>query len=381
MPLRALHVIRSLDPLVGGPSHALEQMVGALRARGVEVDVATTAGPDELDALPAPGTPTMRDGVRHFLFANRSGGRWSWSPAFSRWLRRHIGDYQLIHITGVFTYPVVSAARIARRAGVPYIFRPAGTLDAYSRAQKAWKKRIFHQLVLRPLLRDAALLHATSAMEREQLGLLGLADHCAVLPLAVELPERPAAPPPPPPLEILFLSRVHPKKGLPVLFRALARLRDGGRPFRLTIAGEGEAAYLAELRALADTLGLTPRIHFAGFVEGEAKAALLARSHLLALPSYQENFGVAVAEALAAGLPVVVSDQVALSREVAEAGAGAVVPVDRPDRLAEAIDALFDEPRRRRDGAAARRLVEERFSSAVLGRELEALYRRIANSR
>jgi glycosyltransferase involved in cell wall biosynthesis len=176
-------------------------------------------------------------------------------------------------------------------------------------------------------------------------------------------------------LRLLFLSRLHPKKGLPLVLEALALARARSDvQLSLTVAGGGDGAYVGELRALAARLGVADLVYWTGHVEGAAKSALLAGADLFVLPSAQENFGIAVAEAMAAGLPVLVSHEVALSAEVREAGAGAVVPRE-PAAIADAIlHSARDLGARVHAGDAAVRLVRERFSWERCADGLEALY-------
>ncbi len=380
--MRVLHVIRSTDPLIGGPTQAVENMARALIARGISVDVAATVPLKDEKANPTGRSSLLKNGARFFYFPRQLGTVWCLSVPLWRWIRARITDYDAVHIHGVFTFPVLMAARAARRSGVPYVIRPAGTLDIYPMTQKAWRKKLYYRFFLKSTLARANAIHATSASERNQLALLGLAGACTVIPLAVDLPvlnraecqsERI--------LRLLFLSRIHPKKGLPILLRALAVLRDREIEASLTIAGQGSKAYQKELKRLIDALGLHSTVEFVGFVTGKEKSRLLALADLFVLPSYQENFGIAVAEAMAAGLPVVISDQVALAEEIIRGGAGVVVPVDQPEALADAIGGFTKPGYRFRMGRRARQLVERHFASDIQGQRLEELYRRIVARR
>jgi glycosyltransferase involved in cell wall biosynthesis len=179
---------------------------------------------------------------------------------------------------------------------------------------------------------------------------------------------------------LLFLSRIDAKKGLPVVLRALRAVRDAGTDAVLTVAGSGKPRYLREIERLAEGLGVTSYVRFVGFVSAETKARTLAEADLFVLPSYQENFGLAVAEAMAAGLPVIVSDQVALAPDIETAGAGLVVPCDASDALAAAVLALAaDDKRRRAMGDRGRALVEREFAWDRVAREVVRLYETVIN--
>src|SRR5439155_19709105 len=162
-------------------------------------------------------------------------------------------------------------------------------------------------------------------------------------------------------VSLLFLSRLHPKKGIELLLDAVGLLAADPR-IHLFIAGDGDAAYVARLKDRAKANGLSDRMVFTGFVTGAERRRLLDETDLFVLPSYDENFGMAAAEALSAGLPVVVSEHVALADHVREAGAGLVVQCDARE-LARAIATLVDDPDlRHRMGQAGRRLAESEFS-------------------
>ena len=233
-------------------------------------------------------------------------------------------------------------------------------------------------MILKGIIDGACAIHVTSESERDQLSLLGLEDACVVIPLSVILPElnkvmrkRGCD------LKLLFMSRIHPKKGLPVLIEAVSILRHRGISVVLTVAGEGSKTYLSEIKRLIRDLSLNDVVNLAGFVEGEAKVRLLEEADLFVLPSYQENFGLAVVEAMAAGLPVVVSEQMALADEIMENGAGVKVPVDRPEVLADKISTLVDSAYLEQMGSRARKLVERRFSADRQGNQLLKLYKSI----
>ena len=374
-PIRVLHVIRSIDSSTGGPAFAVAQMGKVLSTHKVSMDVATTVSANGDKEEPPGATQIIQNAGRCFRFPRQIGKTWSFSWQLWNWLKKNIQNYDAVHITGVFTFPVFIAARQAQKAGVPYIIRPAGTLDVYPLAQKAWRKKIYYWLFIKRILNDASAIHVTSESERNQLALLGIKDKCVVVPLSVMLPEPAAverkadcA------LRLLFLSRIHPKKGLPVLIEALSILRRRGISATLTIAGDGSGAYLSEIKRLIGEFAIADVVHFVGFVEGREKTRLLAEADIFVLPSYQENFGIAVAEAMAAGLAVIVSDQVAIAGEIVENNAGIVIPVDMPEVLADKISCCIDPEYREQMGRRAREFVKTRFSADRQGQQLVQLY-------
>jgi glycosyltransferase involved in cell wall biosynthesis len=177
------------------------------------------------------------------------------------------------------------------------------------------------------------------------------------------------------------LSRIDPKKNLEALLRAFALFLSQSPTTTLNVAGAGDPSYLEELKALARGLGVADRVKWHGYVDGERKADLVAAATLFTLPSYSENFGIAVLEAMAAGLPCIVSQGVALSGEIAAAGAGTVAGTDPADIASAISGALSDRGRYEAMSVAARRLATDTFSMETMGARLDALYRDLATSR
>ena len=381
--MRVLHVIPGLAAAHGGPSYAVPAMAAALVRQGVQVDVVTTAGPDP-GAAAAPLTdPVLADGVRFLFFARQRPRSWSFSLPLSRWIFRHIADYDVLHVHALFAYPTLASCMAARRRGVPYVLRPLGTLDPWGLKFRRWKKIPYFKLIERRNLSGAAAVHATSTLEERGIRALGLPLRVVTIPLGIDMPDRPPekrrAPSDPGPLNVLFLSRLHPIKGLELLIDAIAEV---GSPvaYRLLLAGDGELQYVRGLRELTVRRGVADRVRFGGFVSGDAKQRLLAQADLFVLPSYSESFGVAVAEAMAAGIPVIVSDRVGLATAVEKAGAGLVVPLEVKN-LAAALTGLLGDPQRRRDlGAAGRSFVESELTWPSVAARLIRLYEDIART-
>lgn len=381
--MKVLHVIPSIGPLRGGPSAAVLAMVAALRQQGVDAAILTTDdnGPGRFQDLPVGrwsefgGVPVLA--FRRWMPPLAPLREFAVSPAFSRWLGRHLGDYDLLHVHALFSYPSTSAMVQARRAGVPYLLRSIGQLDRWSLAQSARRKRWMLRLVERRNLLGAAAIHVTSEQESQAVDDLNLDVPRLVLPLGVSLPpDLPRRPPRPAdaPVRFLFLSRLHPKKRLDVLLEALALLqaRAPDRAWELRIAGSGDPDYSTRCRSLARRLGLEPRCHWLGFLEGEAKWRELTQADWFVLPSASENFGIAVVEALAAGTPVLISPEVAVAPQVAAAGAGLVVPGTAED-LAIALERALQPPADQQLDAA-RNLARDQFSWSTLATRLITAY-------
>jgi len=374
--MRVLHVIPSVDERSGGPATAIVPMCRALMGLGVEVLLVTT------DAGMREESTVVREykGVPVMIFSSQLGESFKYSRPLATWLKANIQNFALAHIHAVFNHSSVAAAHACRKAGVPYVVRPLGTLDPWSMAQKAVRKRVFWQLSGKGMLRRAAAVHYTSEAERRATeGLFGL-NHGRVIALGTDealsnakLEEHfPALANHP---YVLLMSRLHPKKGLDVLLDAFLSLVDeaGFRRWRLVIAGEGQSAYVLKLKTKVAKCSQRERILFTGWLEGEPRAAVLGGASLLALPSYQENFGLCVMEAMSNSVPVLVSPHVNLAPEIESAGAGWISEVER-DALATTLrDVFSDEQELQRRGWAGKEL-SRRYSWEAAGEGLRTLY-------
>jgi glycosyltransferase involved in cell wall biosynthesis len=387
MPIRkVLHVIPSVGPLRGGPSAMVRGLTDSLSREGVETHVATTNdnGP-ELLSVPC-GVPVAQGGATYWYFP-RQTRFYTVSWPLADWLAAHVSQFDLVHVHALFSFSTLPAAFWAHRRQVPYIVRPLGTLaDWGMKNRRRWLKRLSFRFIESVVLKHAALVHYTSEQERAEAEALGVRTAAAIIPNAVpnhggpyvagEFRARYAA------LRdrriVLFLSRLDPKKGLDLLLPAFAALRRQVPDVSLVIAGAGDADFVNGLKARAQSLGIAADVVWPGFLDGNDKRAALADADLFVLPSYSENFGIAAVEAMAAGLPLIVSDQVAIHREILQARAGLTVRCDVA-RLADALARLLaDSTLRRSMGESGRALVARRYSSRAVTAELISVYNQIA---
>lgn len=304
------------------------------------------------------------------------------SLEFARAIDRRIREFDVVHIHAVWNFPTWWAMRAAHRAGVPYLVAPQGSFEPWALAQNRWGKRLYGRFTERPLLQRAAWLQALTTTEAEQFRRQGLHAPAVIVPNGIDpgVFERPA-----PRLTerlglpdeartLLFLSRLHPKKGPDVLIEAFARLAPRHPEVTLAIAGhDAGSGYAAAIRALIARRGLEGRCRLLGEVRGADKVEILLGADAFVLPSHSEGLPVAVVEAMGAGLPVVITPGCNLP-EVAEREAGYVVAPD-PAAIAGALDTVFADPARARAmGENGRRLVRERFTWASIARRLIEVY-------
>lgn len=384
---KVLHVIPSIAAVHGGPSLMVQLMAQGLSGAGIEVHIATTNDDGTgLRAEPC-GQPVVRDGLTWWYF-ERQTRFYKYSRPLSRWLAEHVTDYQVIHIHALFSHASVAAAYWAQRRGVPYMVRPLGTLNRWGMDnRRPWFKMLSFHFIESRILRNASLVHFTSEQERTEAALLNVPMRSAIIPNPVPETSRQASPlnfrSVHPELAgreiILFLSRLDRKKGLDLLLPAFALVHRRFPSAALALAGSGDQELARELHAKATEFGITADVFWLGFLQGDDKIAALAAADVFVLPSWSENFGIAVVEAMAAGCPVVVSDQVAIHNDIAGANAGLVVPC-RVEELAEALCRMLeDRPGRVAMGLKGKCLTQTHYSLAAVTTKLVAAYEGISH--
>ncbi|HEY9880506.1 MAG TPA: hormogonium polysaccharide biosynthesis glycosyltransferase HpsP [Leptolyngbyaceae cyanobacterium] len=335
-PLKVLQIIPSISLVYGGPSQMVRGLSAALARAGAEVTVLTTntngdAGQPPLN-VPL-NRPLMEDGYSVRYFRCSPFRRYKFSLDLLMWLSQHAQQYDIAHIHALFSPVSTAAATVSRWRKLPYILRPLGTLDPADLRKKRQFKRLYGGLLERPNISGAAALHFTSPQEAAISNRFGAKTQDLVIPLGVnslpvvdalaeEVCQQFGIPQDKP--RILYLSRLDPKKGLDLLLPALEQLLHLEVPFHLILAGANpqDPAYEQSVRDRIFNSPLNAHTTLTGFITGDTKAALLKTADLFVLPSYYENFGIAVAEAMMAGLPVVISQGVYIWQDIEQSGSG-----------------------------------------------------------
>jgi glycosyltransferase involved in cell wall biosynthesis len=383
--MRVLQVIPSVSPVHGGPSRAIVDIERALTARGIEVTTVATNddGAERTLAVPC-GIPVATSCATRWYFP-RNTVFFKVSVGLGRWLRDNIAAFDVVHAHALFSFAPVAAAFLARRAAVPYVLRPLGVLAPYGMTRHhPLLKRASFALIERRLLESASAVHFTSSAEKAEAEALGLKCNGVLIPLGIDLngsrqnpivgPKENNA------FNLLFLARIDRKKNLEGLLQALHLVSSKYPNITLNIAGDGDRKYVDTLKSLARRLAIDGHVNWLGYVDSDRKSDLLAAACAFVLPSFSENFGIAAVEALAAGLPCLVSHGVAVSHEIDKAGAGIVVGTS-PVEIAAGIEKILDNgPGMAAMSAAARALSVNAFSIDAMGARLEALYRDILTS-
>jgi glycosyltransferase involved in cell wall biosynthesis len=329
--MRILYVIDSFSPAIGGPPEAVRQLIKATRSTGAQVEVVCLDHP-EAEFLLDLGCP-VHALDQSFL------GRYAFSPRLWRWLRANAGRFDGMIMNGVWTFPGLVLRSAARGAGRPYGIFVHGALDPWFNRQYPLKhlKKLCYWPLQYAVLRDAAAVFFTTRTERDLattsfrpnrwksvIAALGIAEdeHAGQDPAReIEafygaLPELRGR------RFLLFLARLHEKKGCDLLIEAFARVAAGAPEVHLVVAGPDQVGMQAKLKSRAEQLGIAARVHWPGMIGGEVKWGALRTCEALVLPSHQENFGVSVAEALSAGRPVLLSFPVNIWPEIENDGVG-----------------------------------------------------------
>ena len=331
--MRILRSIHTLNPVAGGPIESVRRSSAALNRLGHEVEIISVDAPD------APWLNQIGLKV-HALGPGR--GSYGYSPQFLPWIRQHRQEFDVVLVQGIWQYISFAVWRGLRHSATPYFVFPHGMLDPWFARRyplKHLKKRLYWPIESRVLQNAEAVLY-TSEEEKLQAHLSGFRYRCneevvayGTAPPSVDLEKaREQFLEKFPRLKnrrlVLFLGRLHTKKGCELLLEAFASIRrSGDENLHLVFAGPAEPGYLADLQRLSDSLFRETdderrSVTFTGMLEGDLKWGAFAAAEVFALPSHQENFGIAVAEALACGTPVLISNKVNIWREIIDQGAG-----------------------------------------------------------
>ncbi len=359
-PDRALRCVHYLHEFVlehGGVVQAVRDLCTGLAGSGTEIVLLTCDASDVPDAWQRGANGARIVELDRSSFYRGMLGRHTVRDA----ARTILAHADVVHLHTPWALGNLQFAASLRRQHVPYIVSIHGMLDSWSMAQKPLKKRAFLSLAGRRFLYDAAHVHFTAEEEcRQALAWIpGARRRAVVVPLTIDLSPFDQLPGPGAAQQrfealrsgeptVLFLSRIHPKKGVELLLDAVAQMYAAGVRFQLVVAGPGDATYVSDLQQQAARGGLGDRVHFPGMVRGAEKLSLYQAADVFVLPTHQENFGLVLVEAMACETPVVTTRGTDIWRELQTGGAAIV------DRTAPSIAAAIREVLDDRDAARER---------------------------
>jgi glycosyltransferase involved in cell wall biosynthesis len=387
--MRIVHITPYMHPAAGGPPVVVDHLSRELAARGHDLQVLTTD-------LFAGGDPTWTNGSdRPYdlrVYPSVAGNGYGFSTRLWRAIQSEVQNCDIVHIHTLWTFASLAAERACIRAKAPFLVMPHGMLDPYSLRRGWLKKQGYGRFLEWPLLRKARGICYTHPEEQRLASLT-----CRQLPLGhiVELGAEPAPASPREELRteffarypalvgktvLLFLGRLHAKKGLDLLIPAFEIVHREHPEAHLLLVGPGEPVYVESIRAEIAKRNLEPHITLTGPLYDRDKWTAQAASDLFVLPSYQENFAISVVEALRSGLPVVLSRRVNLWNDIVEAGAGRDCELNVQALAALLAPCLSDVEWRRHASEAGQALLTRRFNWKTTAERLESIYEQSRSS-
>ena len=387
---RLMHVLvtaHSIAPSSGGLRVGVLGICKGLIGRGHSVTLIATSA-DVKGAFSVPlGVPTLVDGVTVYFYSSQLSVFGNvFSLSLARALKLQVQQADLVLIHSLYQFMSTVAAYYSRRYKVPYVLRPHGTLDSFLVFRRRWLlKWAYFRLFEERNFRNAAAIQYSSQMEAEMTarfikskvnGIIiseGI-DQADFHTLPLRGMFRNRFPEMADKLLILFFGRFHQKKGLELLIESFALIAHRYPNAHLVLAGSGDQEYMNRIAGMLNKFGLSHRSTITGQLDEGDKRAVLVDADLFVLPSHGENFGIAVVEAMACGLPVLISDRVGIWPEVAAYEAG-MVTISDPNRIADAMETLFnDVVLRFKLGQNGKILVEERFNIDRMAERMETEY-------
>jgi glycosyltransferase involved in cell wall biosynthesis len=376
----SLHCLFSYDNRLGGAVHAALNVCKFLAQAGWPVEaVASHAATDDLAYLKEgyPEFPAHR-------LPRSFPQRYFNAATLDRWLERNLSRFDVADLHGVFVQTTLRSARVCRRLGKPYFVRSHGALDPFDLQKHARLKRWLGPILLRPLLAGAAGVICTTQLEAERLVTFGARPRRCVVPLPVPF----AAPSseagaafrlqhgiPKDAIVVLFMSRIDYKKGLEFLVPALAAAKRSEPQLWFVLAGTGDPAFTARVRGRIRQHGIESWTTETGFISGAMKQAAFSAANLFALPSLNENFGIVLVEAMSAGLPLLISDQVYIQKEILAAEAGRLCTTSVGSCAQTLLEMLSQPEQLQEMGRRARTVATDRFSVRAATHGLVSIYR------
>jgi len=389
--MKILHVIANLAPRYGGPPKACFEMARAVANLGHAVSIYTTNqdGPFELN-VPT-DQPVFKDGVEIRHFPVQHPRFWGFSFPLARALRKTNGEIDVVHIHSLYLFHNMIAAHYCRKYNIPYLIRPHGTLDPYIYKRHRLRKTVMELLFERRNIKRAVAMHFTTEEEKNLAEPYIFQTPGIVVPHGLDLSEYESMPEQgmfrnqyPETIGkkvVLFFGRLNFKKGMDILVHAFAQVAQVRDDVHLVLAGPDNEGFGGKVRAWLKDDEILDRATFTGMLLGKDKLAVLQDADMFVLPSYTENFGISVVEAMACGLPVLISDKVNIWREVTASGAGKVASCEA-DRFAEMMLKLLDNPEAGKQmGENGRALVKKRYQWSSVALALENVYRSIVSGK
>ena len=393
--MRILQLTPDLSPSLGGTTTAALELSAALAQKGADVTLIST-NLDEVGSWRPFYRPktlscmnSSRDGYETLLFRTHWPTRFGYSPDMRAYVRANVNTFDVVHLHRLYRFSTLVGAQQAIRTGIPFLISPHGVLLPYH-LRRRWLRKKAYDLLQRNILDNAVAVHYTSDYELQAAQPLQLAPRPVMVSAGINpdnfahLPKRGCFTARHPELLgkrlVVFLGRVARQKGLDLLIDAFEGVARTLNTAHLVIAGPDAEGYGATVSGWLRRKNLLHRATIVGPLYGDEKLELMVDTDVWVLPSYAENFGIAVVEALACRLPVVISDRIGIQKDVASAQAGIVVRCNSKE-LSEAILAILsDQSKARLLGEAGFQLAMSRFTWMSTASKMMDLYSEVAKA-
>ncbi len=387
--MKILFVIPYYKPayVYGGPIRSISILSESLVLKNHDVTIFTTNAIGQSNQQEPLNKPVNVDGVIVHYFNRDILNNFYYSRGFSKACTKEIANYDIIYIMGNWTYPFISASRCALKESIPFIVAPHGSFKKQAWRGKEFKKSIYFWLFERSLIQKAAYIHYTTLMEKQDSTWLNLRTPSFVIPNAIDLSEFDHLPERgdfrnklgirSDQIVLLSLGRIEPIKGLDIAINSLALLANKYQNMIFVIAGPEEDGYQSKLLKKASSLGISDRIIFTGLLNSHDRLLALRDADIFLNTSHSENFSVSSVEAMAIGLPVIVSDKVGVADDILENHAGLVVP-NKPDLIACEIERLINSAELInifRENSKS--LVREKYSPVSVASQFDTLFKNV----
>lgn len=380
--MKILHLVANFSPEWGGPVRVVYGLTEALAKKEIKVFIFGPIKKGNDKNILYPKETTVRLFSQDFLYRLWTGHSFSLKKA----LRAEIEKFDLIHIHEIWHYPQFVASRLAKRYNKPCIITIHGELEPWCLNHKALKKKIYSSLIQKKILKEASALQALTKEEVKNISRFVDNKNIFLIPNGINLENFKNIPPREkfedlyPELKgkkvILFLGRIHPKKGLDILAKTFSIISEYRKNVRLVIAGPDENGYESKIKSILKNEGVLDKVIFTGMLTGNNKLAALGRATMFVLSSYSEGFSMAVLEAMTCGLPVVITKQCNFP-EIEKNKAGIIIEPDI-NQLVRAFNYLLSNPKLCKEmGENGTRLVKERFTWDKIADQMLNLYEKI----
>lgn len=384
--MKVLMVTPAIGEIYGGPSKSVVELVSALGQQGLEIDlIATSAnGSESLDVPLNTWISEKFYRIRYFPYWKIQDYKISFS--ITCWLFNYVSNYDIVHTNAIFSYVNLPAYWACRWHRVPYVIAPRGMLAPWALSYKSSKKRIYYNFLEKPALNSASTIQVLAHAEERGIELLGLKSPCVVIPNGIHRQDFEYLPTPEifyrkfPELYnltlILFLGRIDPKKGLDLLALAFAKVRSQFPQTHLIVAGPDNINFLPTVQNYFAQAGCLDAVTFTGMLTGKLKYSALSAAQVYVSPSYSEGFSMSVLEAMAAGLPCVITTGCNFP-EAAATRSAHVVNIDAEEIANALIQCLKNPKAAKKMGDLARSFILKEYSWEQISWKTINLYKHL----